>query len=386
MHSKLNSGVRAALINGLLLCAFNSLAFAQQSQFNPTVGLRNTPDFLFVADSKENLIDVISVHDHKVVYRFKTDYHVDQILATPDAPMLIYSNIEHKRLVVYNLLNQTVYKDVELPISPRHMVLDTTGFKLGISDSVDGGFVLFNAYSMEAMLEVPDLVPTSDVLFDPNEVDIYYSNNRTGAVGLIDSNTGKTWEMSLYGTPTESQLSPPSRSLDARYIYVADQKSGQVFALSAFTQEVLQSYDFKAPARPYSTPAGYFLYMLDKQSGKFTVIEQNQFTPFAEVDLPTGVDTVVVGQFDRMNLLLSSQNKHYYLFDNASKRVTLEGEFEYTPLTAQATVDGKKAFISFSDAPLVAALDFDTGAVSYIKATNTSVGISAAGLSNTVCH
>ncbi|MBT5031202.1 MAG: hypothetical protein HOM55_02785, partial [Proteobacteria bacterium] len=358
MHSKPDKRFRAALLTGILLCAVSAMAVSQDSQSDPTVGLRNTPDFLFAADSQENLIDVVSVHDHKVVHRFETDYHVDQILATPNAPMLIYSNIEHRRLVAYNLLNKTVYKDVELPISPRHMVLDTTGFKIGITDSVDGGFVLFNAYSMEPMLEVLDLVPTSDVLFDPNEVDIYYSNNNTGAVGLIDSNTGKTWEMSLYGRSTESQLSSPSRSLDARYIYVADQKTSKAFALSAFTQEILESYDIASPARPYSTPAGYFLYLLDKENGKFTAIEQNQFTPFAEIDLPTGIDTVVVSQFDRMNLLLSTQNKHYYLFDNTNKRVTSQGEFDHIPLTAQATVDGKKAFISFSDAPLIAALDF----------------------------
>ena len=298
MHSKPGKQYRAALLTGILLCAVSGMAVSQDSLPESTVGLRNTPDFLFAADSQENLIDVVSVHDHKVVHRFETDYHVDQILATPNAPMLIYSNIEHRRLVAYNLLNKTVYKDVELPISPRHMVLDTTGFKIGITDSVDGGFVLFNAYSMEPMLEILDLVPTSDVLFDPNEVDIYYSNNSTGAVGLIDSNTSKTWEMSLYGTPTESLLSSPSRSLDARYIYVADQKTSKAFALSAFTQEILESYDVASPARPYSTPAGYFLYLLDKENGKFTAIEQNQFTPFAEVDLPTGIDTVVVSQFD----------------------------------------------------------------------------------------
>jgi len=209
---------------GILLWVLNGTVFAQEPELNPTVGLRNTPDFLFAADSKENLIDVVSVHTHKVVHRFQTKYYVDQVLATPNAPLLIYTNIEHKRIVAINLLDKTVYKDIALTMTPRHVVLDTSGMKLGISDSIDGGFVLLHAYSMEPILELPDFVPTPNVLFDPNEVDIYYSNNLSGAVGIIDSNTGKTWEMNLYPEATQSSFSSPSRSLDSQYIYVADKK------------------------------------------------------------------------------------------------------------------------------------------------------------------
>lgn len=370
----------------ILFWTLTSSVPAQEPELNPTVGLRNTPDFLFAADADENLIDVISVHTHETVYRFETKYHVDQILATPNAPLLIYTNIEHKRIVAINLLEKTVYKDIQLTMTPRHVVLDTSGMKLGISDSLDGGFVLFHAYSMEPILELPDFIPTTDVLFDPNEVDIHYSNNLTGSVGIIDSNTGKTWEMNLYAEATPSSFSSPSRSLDSQYIYVADKNTSKVFAVSAYTREVLQSYDVQTPARPYTSPAGYFLYLLDEINGKFTAIEQHQFAPFAEVDLKTGIDTVVVGQFDRMNLLLSTSNKNYYLFDNNSKSVTLESEFKYTPLSAEATADGKTAFVSFSEAPYIAAIDLVNGAISYFDATNNGVGISAAGLSNTVCH
>ncbi|MDG2087220.1 MAG: hypothetical protein P8J68_00550 [Arenicellaceae bacterium] len=371
---------------GILLWVLNGTVFAQEPELNPTVGLRNTPDFLFAADSKENLIDVVSVHTHKVVHRFQTKYYVDQVLATPNAPLLIYTNIEHKRIVAINLLDKTVYKDIALTMTPRHVVLDTSGVKLGISDSIDGGFVLLHAYSMEPILELPDFVPTPNVLFDPNEVDIYYSNNLSGAVGIIDSNTGKTWEMNLYPEATQSSFSSPSRSLDSQYIYVADKKTSKVFAVSAYTREVLQSYDVDTPARPYSSPAGFFLYILDEKNGKFTAIEQHQFMPFAEVDLASGIDKVVVGQFDRMNLLLSTKNKNYYLFDNNSKTVTLENEFKYIPLSAEATADGKTAFVSFFDAPLIAAIDLADGSISYFDATNNGVGASTAGLSNTVCH
>lgn len=371
---------------GILVWGLSYSVFAQEPQLNPVVGLRNTPDFLFAADVKDNLIDVISVHTHEVVHRFETKYHVDQVLATPNAPLLIYTNIEHKRLVAINLLDKAVYKDIQLTMTPRHIVLDTSGTKLGVSDSVDGGFVLYHAYSMEPILELPDFIPTTDVLFDPNEVDIYYSNSLNGAVGIIDSNTGKTWEMNLYPEAKESWFSSPSRSLDSQYIYVADKKTSKVFAVSAYTREILQSYDIGTPARPYTSPAGYFLYMLDEENGKFTAIQQHQFLPFAEADLGSGIDTIVVGQFDRMNLILSTKNKNYYLFDNNSKTVTLEGEFEYIPLSAEATADGKTAFISFTEAPLFAAIDLDNGSISYFDATNNGVGTSAAGLSNTVCH
>jgi len=81
--------------------------------------------------------------------------------------------------VFYDLKKQQETRTLELPISPRHVVLDTTGAKIGISDDVDGGFVLIHAYSRSVQFALEDFPATADVLFDPNDVDIYYSNDAT---------------------------------------------------------------------------------------------------------------------------------------------------------------------------------------------------------------
>ena len=159
------------------------------------VDISNPQRLMFVADAVDPIIDVIDMVQNEVVFRIETEEPVDHMVATPFAPVLIYTNIDKRLVSMYDLRNKTVAKQVELPIAPRHMVLDTTGSKIGFSDSQDGGFVLFSAYGGQILFALEDLPPTSDVLFDPNEVDIWYSNSRDGTIGLIDSNVHRTYEI-----------------------------------------------------------------------------------------------------------------------------------------------------------------------------------------------
>ena len=110
------------------------------------VDISNPQRLMFVADAEDPVIDVIDLVDNEVVFRIETEERVDAMVATPFAPVLIYINLDKRLVSMYDLRNKTVAKQVELPIVPRHMVLDTTGSKIGFSDSEDGGFVLFSAY------------------------------------------------------------------------------------------------------------------------------------------------------------------------------------------------------------------------------------------------
>ena len=65
--------------------------------------------------------------------------------------------------------------------------------KIGISDDVDGGFVLIHAYRRDIEFAIENFPATADVLFDPNDVDIYYSNQATGSLGLLDINPQQTY-------------------------------------------------------------------------------------------------------------------------------------------------------------------------------------------------
>ncbi|MEE9570480.1 MAG: hypothetical protein V3W02_02160, partial [Gammaproteobacteria bacterium] len=173
----------------LLLLFSSATAFACATAATAAVDISNPLRLMFVADTVDNVIDVIDLVDEEVVFRIETKYPVDDLLATPYAPVLVYTNVEERLLSVYDLRTQKLVKEIRLPIAPRHMVLDTSGSKIGFSDSEDGGFVLFSAYAADIIFTLEDFPPTSDVLFDPNEVDIYYSNSQTGSVGLIDTNT-----------------------------------------------------------------------------------------------------------------------------------------------------------------------------------------------------
>lgn len=180
------------------------------------VDISNPLTLMFVADAKDNVIDVIDLDSRETVFRIETKHPVDDVVVTPFAPVLVYTNIERKLVSLYDLKEQKLAMEVTLPMTPRHMVLDTSGTKIGFSDSQDGGFVLFSAYDGKVMFELADFPPTRDVLFDPNEIDIFYSNSKTGAIGVIDTNLQRTVEMPLTDSP-DQMLSAPSRSLDGRY-------------------------------------------------------------------------------------------------------------------------------------------------------------------------
>ena len=348
--------------------------------------ISNPMKLMFVGDRTENLIDVISLDDKKVVHRIETSIHPDHIIATPYAPILMYTDTAAKKAVFYDLKKQQESKTLDLPMSPRHVVLDTTGAKIGISDDVDGGFVLIHAYTKDIQFALEDFPPSSDVLFDPNDVDIYYSNQATGSLGLLDVNTQKTYEMPLTEVPSH-QLTSPSRSLDGRYVYVANMTTGEVYSLNAYSKVIFNTFEIGGtPARPYTTPEGAFLYMMDADSGRFVTVEQHGFTQYADTSFEQGVDLVTVGRFDRMNVFMSSANKRWYIYDNIDKGVIESGSFRGIPIGALGAADGKTAYVAFDGVAEVAAVNLEKQTVQYIPATNNGSGAFTVGLSNNVCH
>jgi DNA-binding beta-propeller fold protein YncE len=340
---------------------------------------------LFVADNADPVIDVIDVRENTVIHRIETTHPVDDLVATPNAPILIYTNIEQSQVTFYDLKNRRAVFVVDVAVAPRHIVLSPRGDRVAVTDSIDGGFLLLSAWSGDVIIELPEFAPTSDVLFDPNEVDIYFSNSQRGALGFIDTNTRQVFEVDV--TEPGSRLSSPSRSLDARYIYVANETTGEVHSLNAFSRVLFRSFHIgDTPARPYTTPEGSFLYMLDEASGRFVSIEQFNFEQFADVTLIKGADLVTVGRFDRLNLFASTRHREFEIFDNSRISSVYSGEFDHSPVDMQGSADGRLAYVAFGDAPQIAVFDLERRQIEYIDATNNGVAAMSLGLSNNVCH
>jgi hypothetical protein len=355
-------------------------------EIDPDADLSNPANFMFVSDREDKLIDIVDLTKRKTVYRIETDYVVDHVIATPYAPLLVFFNIENHIATFFDLRSKEVFNEITLPIAPRHAILNTTGTKIGISDSQDGGFVLLSAYTQKILFNIEDFPPTGDVLFDPGEVDIYYSNNANGSLGLIDENTQRTWEMKLTGEES-ADLSSPSRSLDGSKIYVANNRTGQIYNLNAYSRNIYNTFEVGAsPVRPYTTPEGIFLYMMDRESGRFQSLDQHQFEPYIDTYIDEGIDLVTVGRFDRMNLFLSSENPRYHIFDNTAKKVVTSGELKATPIGSQGSVDGRTTYVAFADIAEIAAIDLENFEIEYISATENGAGAYGIGLSNNVCH
>jgi DNA-binding beta-propeller fold protein YncE len=348
--------------------------------------ISNPRSLIFVGDRTENVIDVISVDSNEVVYRIETSIHPDHIVVTPFAPILIYTNIDAKKLVFYDLENQRERNTYDLSVVPRHVVLDTTGARIGISDDMDGGFVLVNIYSYELEFSLPDFPASADVLFDPNDVDIYYSNQETGSIGVLNMLTKETYEIEVNYEPGQV-LTPPSRSLDGRYIYVGNESTGEVYGMNAYSGAIFKTFNIGGTvARPYTTPEGVFLYMMDKENGRLVTIAKQGFTEYSDTSFGQGIDLVTVGRFDRLNLFTSSENPQWYIYDNIKKAVVETGEFSGIPISALGSADGKLAYVALGDSAELAIVDLEKGSLEYVPATNNGSGSFALGLSNNVCH
>ena len=171
------------------------------------------------------------------------------------------------------------------------MVLDTSGTKLGFSDSEDGGFVLFRRMRPTSCSRWRTSRRRATFSSNPNEVDIYYSDSQTGSIGLIDTNTQRTFDMQVT-EDVGQDLSSPSRSLDGRYVYVANNDTGEVYSINAFSKVVYRTFEIGAsPARPYTTPEGVFLYMMDKETGRFVSIDQHRFEQYEDIVVGEGIDS-----------------------------------------------------------------------------------------------
>jgi len=348
--------------------------------------ISNPRRYMFVADTLEPVIDVVDLRSEEVVYRIKTETLVDHVLVTPYAPVLIYANIEAQSVSFYNLESKTLARTLQLDLIPRHLVIDTSGRRVAVTDSQEGGFALLSAYGFSVEFELPDFPATGDVLFDPNDVDIYFSDVSRGQVGVLDMNLRRIFEIPVLDAPGDG-LSSPSRSLDGRYIYVANTDSGEVFGINAFNRTVYKTFrNGAAPARPYTTPEGLFLYVMDERTGRFSVFDQQRFEPWAEVELEGGADLVSVGRFDRLNLLSSTMHRAYGIYDNIERRMVSRGEFPGTPLDSQGAADGRTAYVAFRDRPEVAVIDIETQKVRFIAAVEHGVADFVVGLTNNVCH
>ena len=126
--------------------------------------------------------------------------------------------------------------------------------------------------------------------------------------------------------------------------------------------------------------------MMDKDSGRFISIEQNQFTEFDNEIIGEGIDLVTVGRFDRMNLFASSENSNFYIYDNNRRSVIENGVFNFVPLGDQGTADCRRAYVPSSNSPEIAMIDLEDQQIKYISAGNSRIGAFTIGLSNNVCH
>ena len=358
------------------LCAMNAFA----------ADISNPRSLIFVADNSDKVIDVISVNTNEVIHRIETSIYPDNILVTPFAPILIYTDIEAKKIVFYDLVDQREREIYDLSVAPRHLVLDTTGARAAISDDIDGGFALINIYSYKLDFTLDDFPATADVLFDPNDVDIYFSDSANGTVGILNTLTKSIYEIDL-GDAAGQELTPPSRSLDGRYIYVGNRSLGEVYSINSFSGAVFKTFDIGGTlARPYTTPEGIFLYMMDSESGRLVTVDQQGFAQHSDTIFGEGIDLVTVGRFDHLNLFMSSENTQWYIYDNIKKSVIEQGEFEGTPIGASGSADGKLAYVALADSAQLAVVDLERKSLEYIAATNNGSGSFALGLSNNVCH
>lgn len=348
--------------------------------------ISNTRALIFVGDQSENFIDVISINGLETLYRIETSIRPDHILATPFASVLVYADIQAKKVTFYDLRNKREAKTIDLAVVPRHVVLDTSGTKVGISDHIDGGFALVDALSQNIALALENFPATSDVLFDGNETDIFYSNEASGSIGILNTLTSETHEIPVTDQANQ-ELTAPTRSLDGRYIYIGNISSGEVYGLNAFSGAIFKTFDVGGTlARPYTSPEGAFLYMMDQENGRLLSVEQHGFTEFADVSFDQGVDMVTVGRFDHLNLFTSSENNRWSIFDNIKKAVVKEGEFRGQPVSALGSADGKFAYVALAGHAEIAVVDLEKGSLQYIPATKNGTSAFTLGLSNNVCH
>ena len=126
--------------------------------------------------------------------------------------------------------------------------------------------------------------------------------------------------------------------------------------------------------------------MMDQESGRLVSVEQQGFEQYAETRFPEGIDLVTVGRFDRMNLFLSTANRQWHVFDNVTKEVIANGEFNGMPIGTLGSADGKTAYVAFANRPEVAAINLENQTMAYISATINGSGAFTIGLSNNVCH
>lgn len=346
----------------------------------------NPLNLAFVADRQANLVDVIDLKKGKVIFTIETEFRADQLVVSPYTPTLLYTNTALKMAAFYDLSSQKTVSRIELPMMPRQLVMDTTGLKAGASDDQGGGFALFSMTARELLFSLPDFPATADLLFDPNDVDVYYTNSASGSLGVLNINTRRRTEIALTDQP-DQLLSAPSRSLDGRQIYVANKTDGEVYNINSFSRVVFKSFNTgSSPARPYTTPQGAFLYLMDDVSGRLVVVEQGSYKNVADNQFGAGVDAVAVGRFDRYNLFVSTTNAHYYFYDNLINQQIGAGVFEGQPLTIRGSADGRTAYIVFSDLAKVAMVDLENQAIRYFPATRNGAGAFSIGLSNNVCH
>ncbi len=348
--------------------------------------ISNTQNFLFVADKQEPIVDVIDIHELAPVHRLTLESPAGNLVATPYAPLLLYTNQLGRSVGILDLRIKKLTSSIKLQSAPTNMVLSPSGTIAAVTGIEQGGFALIDTYRQELLFELENFPPTGDVLFDLNGTDIYYVNSLNGSLGVIRINSQKYFEMPLFAGEKVNLMSP-SRSLDGRYLYIADSDSGTVLGLDAFTKRVKKSFSVgERPVRPYTTPEGNFVYLMDQTSGRFTAYDQFHFEMFADVVMERGLNMMAIGRFDRMNLLLSDSHRRWQIFDNMTRKIVRHGEFSGSPIGVLGAAGGEVAYVAFSDIDQVAAVNLESGEITYVGATMNGAGVFTLGLSNNVCH
>ncbi len=361
--------------------------FGSSSLLSQT-GISNTLDLLFVSSNKVNQIEIIDLSQNDSIAVIDTHKQVHELFATPFAPVLIFTSLEDNTANFIDLRNLSIASEMSLDVIPEFGVMDPSGTKIAFTNLSEGGIQYISAYGASTIFTIHDFPPTSAVLFDTNEIELFFSGYQNAWIGFLDLNTQVYSEIELPIISERALLSSPSRSLDGRYIYISNNLSGEVYAINAFSKIIFNSFQIgDMPARPYTTPSGSFMYMIDQVSGRFLSVDQNQFNVYFDGTLSSNLNLITVGRFDRFNLFMGTTTNNYLLFDNVTLNIVDAGNFAGIPIETFGSVDGRTAYIAFADTPNISVYSLENQSIGLIETTiKTGFDAMTVGLSNNVCH
>ena len=341
----------------LLACVCPALAGA--------AGFGQVQRYVFVPEAGSSDIEVIDTGTDAVAGALAVGVVPVQVEVSAARAALLAIDGRSAALVVSDLVTGAA-AGIKLSVVARRLTLSADGLSAAVTDLDGGGVAFVDLLAGREVARAGGLAPLRDIMFSASGEALYYAAAGLGAVGVIDTRSGRSEAPIVAPHAGSAGLARLRRSPDGRRVFAMPQGGGKVDVIDLEQGRAVTEIAAGAgEGGVYPSGSGASLIVLEPDAARVSVLtgEAMQRVALAGAD---GMDAVYPAWLDSVAFVPSRTQRRLFVYDLDRPALTDQIQLAGVPVRGSVTADSQKLYLPLVGARRLLVLDARTRGVAKV--------------------